>query len=24
MYIASKPWVATNYLRAPERKPDWI
>jgi hypothetical protein len=24
MYIASKPWVADNYLRMPERKPDWI
>lgn len=24
MYVASKPWVATNYLRKPERKPDWI
>ena len=24
MYIASKPWVASNYLRMPERKPDWI
>ena len=23
-YIASKPWVKTNYLRKPERKPDWI
>ncbi|MEY3920409.1 MAG: hypothetical protein RL634_170 [Bacteroidota bacterium] len=23
-YIASKPWVADNYLRIPERKPDWI
>lgn len=23
-YIASKPWVAYNYLRMPERKPDWI
>ena len=23
-YIASKPWVAENYLRIPERKPDWI
>ena len=23
-YIASKPWVASNYLRIPERKPDWI
>ena len=23
-YIASKPWVATNYLRDPSRKPDWI
>lgn len=24
MYVASKPWVSTNYLRKPERKPDWI
>lgn len=24
MYIASKPWVCDNYLRIPERKPDWI
>jgi len=24
MYIASKPWVATNYLRIPERKPEWV
>jgi hypothetical protein len=24
MYIASKPWVADNYLRMPSRKPDWI
>ena len=23
-YIASKPWVATNYLRDPSRKPNWI
>ena len=23
-YIASKPWVATNYLRDPSRKPDWV
>ena len=23
-YIASKPWVASNYLRDPSRKPDWI
>ena len=23
-YIASKPWVAENYLRIPSRKPDWI
>jgi len=23
-YIASKPWVADNYLRMPERKPNWI
>jgi len=24
MYIASKPWVATNYLRLPHKKPDWV
>ena len=24
MYIASKPWVKDNYLRIPDRKPDWI
>ena len=24
MYISSKPWVASNYLRDPSRKPDWI
>ena len=24
MYIASKPWVASNYLRMPERKPSWV
>ena len=24
MYIASKPWVATNYLRRPDRKPEWV
>ena len=23
-YISSKPWVASNYLRMPERKPDWV
>jgi hypothetical protein len=23
-YIASKLWVKDNYLRKPERKPDWI
>ena len=23
-YIASKPWVAANYLRDPSRKPNWI
>ena len=23
-YISSKPWVASNYLRKPSRKPDWI
>jgi hypothetical protein len=24
MYVASKDWVADNYLRCPERKPDWL
>lgn len=24
MYVASKPWVASNYLRIPDRKPDWV
>jgi len=24
LYINSKPWVADNYLRCPERKPEWI
>ena len=24
MYIASKPWVASNYLRMPARKPSWV
>ena len=24
MYVASKPWVANNYLRVPERKPEWM
>ena len=23
-YINAKPWVKDNYLRKPERKPDWI
>lgn len=23
-YVASKPWVKDNYLRKPERMPDWI
>ena len=23
-YIRSKPWAASNYLRDPSRKPDWI
>ena len=23
-YIASKPWVASNYLRDESRKPDWL
>ena len=24
MYIASKPWVCDNYLRRPDRKPEWV
>jgi hypothetical protein len=24
MYISSKPWVASNYLRVPTRKPEWV
>ena len=24
MYVSSKPWVATNYLRCPDRKPAWL
>lgn len=24
MYIASKPWVASNYLRMPSRRPSWL
>lgn len=23
-YVASKPWVYDNYLRRPERRPDWV
>ena len=23
-YISSKPWVASNYLRDPSRKPNWL
>ena len=23
-YISSKPWVSENYLRMPERKPNWV
>jgi hypothetical protein len=23
-YIASKSWVASNYLRMPQRKPEWV
>ena len=23
-YIASKPWVANNYIRNPSRKPNWL
>ena len=24
MYVASKPWVKNNYLRCPDRKPEWV
>lgn len=24
MYVASKPWAKDNYLRLPERKPEWM
>ena len=24
MYVSSKEWVANNYIRMPERKPDWV
>jgi hypothetical protein len=24
MYVASKPWVSSNYIRIPSRKPDWV
>ena len=24
MYIGSKPWVTDNYLRIPDRKPEWV
>jgi hypothetical protein len=24
MYISSKPWVKSNYMRLPERKPEWV
>jgi len=24
MYVASKDWVADNYLRCPDRKPVWL
>ena len=24
MYISSKPWVKDNYLRIPDRKPEWV
>ncbi len=24
MYISSKPWVSKNYLRIPDRKPEWV
>ena len=23
-YISSKPWAASNYLRDPSKKPDWL
>ena len=23
-YVASKPWVCNNYLRKPDRKPNWV
>ena len=23
-YVASKPWVKDNYVKLPERKPDWV
>jgi len=23
-YINTKPWVSSNYVRKPERKPEWI
>ena len=24
MYIGSKPWVASNYIRLPDRRPQWV
>ena len=24
MYVSSKPWVVSNYIRIPERKPEWV
>lgn len=24
MYVASKPWVSSNYIRVPSRKPNWV
>jgi hypothetical protein len=24
MYIASKSWVSNNYLRMPQRRPEWV
>lgn len=24
MYIASKPWASSNYLKRPERRPEWL
>ena len=24
MYVSSKPWVVDNYIRIPDRKPEWV